>query len=344
MSLRDFKTKLRASDDFAQYSLRATFFARTLRGMRLFETIQEIHEITKLKKGFPWKNPQDLGIEPDAWRRIEGASINPLLIFCHPRVIAEQPRLLLYYRTLALISQKGLGKLISGNLAAIEGGKVERLDAEWVGEVTFALNSILSAIVLTAAEIDAKRFPGYQFATAGTTIQGSWNNAIGSEGEKAVKTILVNNLSDEIEQIGWRTGGAVAYSADLHPSLIDRLDDVRVIRLKEGFHLLFASEPDISLRNPGDVPQVAIEVKAGADPAGALERLGAAMKSFENDRALNPRVKTVYVVRCITPELDSRIREMHPFDYTFGLAELLTNERTQKRFASLLIRHVLKKA
>ncbi|MCK7511704.1 MAG: hypothetical protein MZV70_51770 [Desulfobacterales bacterium] len=56
---------------------------------------------------------------------------------------------------------------------------------------------------------------------------------------------------------------------------------------------------------------VAVEVKAGGDPAGALERLGAA-KSFEDDRNLNPRVKTVYVVRCITPELQRRISQNNP--------------------------------
>ena len=141
----------------------------------------------------------------------------------------------------------------------------------------------------------------------------------------------------------WKDGSPSDYKPKKHAELIDRIDEVRVVRLKQGYHLVFASEPDISLRNPKDLPVVAIEVKAGTDTAGALERLGAAMKSFENERNLNPRVKTVYVVRAITPEVRKRISQTKPFDYTFGLAELLADEKTQRVFANLLLRVVLGK-
>jgi hypothetical protein len=68
------------------------------------------------------------------------------------------------------------------------------------------------------------------------------------------------------------------------------------------------------------------------------------MKSFDNDRNLNPQVKTVYVVRCMTPELQRRINQSKPFDYTFGLAELLASETSQLTFANLLRREVLRKS
>lgn len=45
--------------------------------------------------------------------------------------------------------------------------------------------------------------------------------------------------------------------------------------------ILFSSEPDISLLNNQGTTIGVIEVKGGADPAGALERYGAAKKSFE---------------------------------------------------------------
>lgn len=342
MRIEEFHKKLLASDDFAMCSLRATFFVRHLRTLRLFEAIQEVNRLAKVSKGFVWTNHKSLGIEDDAWKRINDSGINPLLFFCHPRVLSEQPRLLLYYRTLALISQKGLSALTRSNLATIEAGKAEKLNADCLKQLCVAINSILSAIVRTAAEIDAQHFPGFQFATAGTTIQGSWNNAIGTEGEHAVKTILVNNLRGEIAQVVWRDGSTMEYKPRQHTVLIDSIGNARVVRLKEGFHLLFSSEPDVSLRNPEDLPVVAVEVKAGGDPAGALERLGAAMKSFENDRNLNPRVKTVYVVRCITPELQRRISQNNPFDHTFSLAELLADDKTQKTFANLMLRVILK--
>ncbi len=233
--------------------------------------------------------------------------------------------------------------LVGGNVANVEAGKVETLDRKWLDKVVIALNSIASTIIKNSAEIDAYALPGFQFATAGATIQGSWNNAIGAEGEAAVRTILINHLRDEIVQLVWRDGSTTPYAAEQHTSFVDNINDLRVLRLKPGYHIQFGSEPDVSMRDPTDVPVVAVEVKAGADPAAALERLGAAMKSFENDRDINPRVKTVYVVRCMTPELQNRINQGSFFDHTFALSELLVNETRQKAFANLFLRVVLGK-
>lgn len=343
MGKADFHQQLLASDDFAQYSLRATFFVRRLRGLRLWEAIQEVEALVAVSSGFIWDDRVSWGIEPAAWDYAGDRQMNPLLIFCHPRAISEQPRLLMYYRTVALLSQKGLRSLVGGDIARIEAGKVERLDAEWLKKPVVAINSIISAMIAASADIEPRDLTGFQFASAGSTIQGSWNNAIGSEGEAAIKTILLNRLRGEIAQIVWRDNSSVPYSDDLHASVIDRIADIRVVRLKQGYHLIFSSEPDVSLRDTADLPVLAIEVKAGTDPAGALERLGAAMKSFENDRNLNPRVQTVYVVRCMTPELRKRISQGGFFDHTFGLSELLADQRAQQTFASLVLRSVLGK-
>lgn len=343
LPMHPFQKELLASDDFAQYSLRSSFFVRKLRGLQLWEAIAEVEKIARLKASFKWNNRSKLGIEEESWQKIQDKGINPVLFFCHPRVITEQPRLLLYYRTLALISQKGLSTLASGPIARVEAGKVDRVNSDWLQRVVLAINSLLSAIVKSAADIGARDFSGFQFAAAGSTIQGSWNNAVGTEGELTVRTILLDHLRDEVVQIVWSGGGTMDYTPEVHTNLIDRLPEVRVVRLKSGHHLFFSSEPDISLRNPDDFPLVAIEVKAGTDPAGALERLGAAMKSFENDRNANPRVKTIYVVRCITPELQRRISHTSPFDHTFGLAELLVDEKTQKTFANIIVRTILGK-
>lgn len=104
---------------------------------------------------------------------------------------------------------------------------------------------------------------------------------------------------------------------------------------------MFASEPDVSLRDVDDVPWAAIEVKAGYDTAGALERLGAGMKSFEHDLNVNPRCKTVYVVRALTPESQRRISQGAMCDHTFGMSELLADERAQRTFANVALRIML---
>jgi len=344
MAADDFRRELLSSDNFAQYSLRATFFVNRLRKLRLWEAIREVHQLTKISNNFGWNNREATGIDAEAWRIVQAKCLDPLLIFCHPRVLTEQPRLLLYYRTVALISQKGLGSLVRGNVALIERGETERLDPRWVHNVTVALNSIISVMLKTAADIEERDLPGFQFASAGASIQGAWNNAVGAAGETAAKTILVNHLKDEIVQVVWRDSTTTDYCADKHAFIIENVSDIRVVRMRGGYHLLFSSEPDISLRGPNDMPLIAIEVKAGSDPAGALERLGAAMKSFENDRNLNPRVKTVYVVRSITAELRKRIVENNPFDHTFGLSDLLGDDRTQRTFANLVLRVMLGKS
>jgi len=335
------KRSITATDEFAQYSLRATFFVRKLRSMKLWEAIEDVTELTKASEGFPWQDRRKWGIEDDAWEYVASQKIHPLLIFCHPRVLVEQPRLLLYYRTVNLISQKGLSALVGGNVAAIESGRVSSIERGWALRAAVALNSIACAVMKNSPEVRPRDPPGFQFATAGATIQGAWNNAIGAEGHAAVRTILANRLRDEIAQLVWRDGRVSAYKPEQHQSVIDRVDELRVIRLKPGYHILFGSEPDVSMRDPRDIPVVAVEIKAGADPAGALERLGAAIKSFERDRDLNPRVKTVYVVRCITPELQNRINEGGFFDHTFALSDLLVNESRQKTFANLFLRVIL---
>jgi hypothetical protein len=71
-------------------------------------------------------------------------------------------------------------------------------------------------------------------------------------------------------------------------------------------------------------------MKAGKDRAGALERLDTAMKSFENGRALNPRVKTVYVVMSLTKAVQDRINQGGLVDYTFALAQLLADDDDQR--------------
>lgn len=229
MAKGGFHKSLTASDDFAQYSLRATFFVRKLRSMKLWEAIHEVNKLTKLSKGFDWDDRKSWGIEDDAWAYVCRKKLEPLLIFCHPRVLSEQPRLLLYYRTVNLISQKGLSTLVGGSVANVEAGTVESLDRAWLTRVVIALNSIASAVIKNSANIEPDDLPGFQFATAGATIQGSWNNAIGAEGEAAVRIILVNHLRDEIAQLVWRDGSTTAYDPNQHAAVLDRIDDLRVL-------------------------------------------------------------------------------------------------------------------
>jgi hypothetical protein len=86
---------------------------------------------------------------------------------------------------------------------------------------------------------------------------------------------------------------------------------------------LFASEPDISLLDQDGRTIGVIEVKGGADPAGALERYGAAKKSFEATRRSSPAAATILVASCITSEVRARIATDTTISAFYNLTELL---------------------
>ncbi|GAX37284.1 XcyI family restriction endonuclease [Nodularia sp. NIES-3585] len=93
--------------------------------------------------------------------------------------------------------------------------------------------------------------------------------------------------------------------------------------------ILFSSEPDISLLNNQGTTIAVIEVKGGKDPAGALERYGAAKKSFEEARRSNSEVITILVASCITDEVHTRIQNDSTISNYFNLTEILSENSRQ---------------
>jgi hypothetical protein len=270
--------------------------------------------------------------------------MEPLAVFCHPRVIEEQPRLIAHYRELAFLSRRGLALLAGDKACRLERDtKSDRFDRSTVSRVVVAINDLLCSLINLEAHLSPEWLPRFSYTAIQAAHRRNRRCSVDFAARVAVRTILVNHLHKEIVHVVHRDGWSQTYSEALHAAIIDQMAEIRVVRLRNGYHVLFASDPDVSLRDPDNLPLFAIEVHAGAVSAGALERLGAAMKSFDNDRDLNPQLKTVYVVRCITPELRKRVTENPPFDHTFGLAELLADDRTQRKFANLIVRTVIDK-
>jgi len=101
---------------------------------------------------------------------------------------------------------------------------------------------------------------------------------------------------------------------------------VRAIVLANGWRVEFGTEPDTSLRDANGALQVAIEVKAGLDPAGAQERYGAAKKSFEKAFDENTSVETIYVAGALTPAVLDRIKSDRTVRRHYDLSRLLSSE------------------
>jgi hypothetical protein len=86
-----------------------------------------------------------------------------------------------------------------------------------------------------------------------------------------------------------------------------------------------------------------IEIKGGIDPAGALERYGAAKKSFEESLRLNTNVFTVLLISCITSQVKKRIKSDKTVNKYYNLTSLITNENERKSFMDFVFDSLLGK-
>ena len=99
----------------------------------------------------------------------------------------------------------------------------------------------------------------------------------------------------------------------------------------------FGSEPDISFERDGKLA-VLIEIKGGKDPAGALERLGAVKKTFDEAPV---DCKNFLVAGVVTTTMRERLEEMRIED-DFDIEGLLHDDRAWARFLNEVFHHALR--
>ena len=180
---------------------------------------------------------------------------------------------------------------------------------------------------------------GLLLVSTGAQIDGAWRNAIGEEAEKVVQSLLVKEAVERklLHSVLPRTGpGVEPYDAEKLEELLGNIRSYRGIILSNQTSLLFSSEPDISLIGRGGTTIGMIEVKGGTDPAGALERYGAAKKSFEQTLRRSPDAKTILAASCITPEVQKRIAQDTTISYYFNLTEIITSTEVYSHFMQLV--------
>ena len=132
--------------------------------------------------------------------------------------------------------------------------------------------------------------------------------------------------------IGFENAGfSIAVAVEIDPSCCDTLKTNR---------------PDVPVINKnmfndeGAIVGI-IEIKAGLDPAGALERLGAMFKSFENTLAEYPDAVTILVASCITDEVEARLGASMSVRLKYITTEITSSENNQRKFANRM-RKILK--
>ena len=329
------------------YILKSTFFYNKLKSNGYFELFMKVQNMAQLEGAtLNWEQRDKWNISAAAWAILAKNNIDPMLVFMHPKIFQINPTFLKYYRSVAKISQKGLTALSGvSNIDKIENGKVEpgKMSQDTINAIVRIINEILSLVVSFATDLDNNELQGMMYATAGTNIDGSWRNSIGAEGERVIRSIILKEVlaHKEVLSITDRQSKTTAIDDLQADKIIDDIDSIKSVTLINGYSILFSSEPDVSMFNDaGDIVGV-IEIKAGLDPAGALERLGAMLKSFENTLAEYPEAVTILVASCITKEVEARLGAAMSVRQKYITTDITSSENNQRKFANRM-RKILK--
>ena len=233
----------------------------------------------------------DLMISEQAWRHVEASGIDAKLVFAHPELLREHPTVSQYYRGLALLPRKRVAD-IAGSVDSWENGtRKTPIPEHRSKDVARLYNAVISSIIEGAANWTLEN--GYRniIATMGIGLDGTFRNIIGQDAEDLIRNRIKVWLASR-------------------QLIVEQNDEETEFHLPNGYSMRYGSEPDILFRRESDsAPQIVatIEIKGGKDPAGALERLGAMQKSFEETP---PGCVNMLIAGVITSEMESRLENM----------------------------------
>ena len=197
------------------------------------------------------------------------------------------------------------------------------------------INETVSLVVALASDISERKIEGMMYATAGVKIDGSWRNQIGAEGERVIRKIIFNELLAHQEVSSVENRRDVLTEIAQWDLAVD-IDEIKKIHLVNGYSILFSSEPDVTMYDDTGVVVGIIEIKSGLDPAGALERLGAMFKSFENTLAEYPDAVTILVASCITKEVDKRLNASMAVRQRYLTTDITSSDAEKRKFVNRL--------
>ena len=275
-------------------------------------------------------------ISQSAWEHVCSLRLNPVQVFCHLDMLVEEPFISLYYRGISGLSLKE----VQEQARAVSAWEREpetrmrkpRVSAEAARQVAGLYNSFISSIIENASDWTLEN--GYRniIASMGISFDGSIRNKMGELPERRLRRLLLQYVVEAELLV------SPEYSTVL--DLPDNRTSGRYV-LADGIVMVFSSEPDVAfLRN--DSLEATIEIKGGIDPAGALERLGAAEKSAQAAIEVNPRCKNFLVAGVITAEMRRRLDQSRLFEKDFQLVELLSDETLQAEFLAEIFSYTLR--
>ena len=182
-------------------------------------------------------------------------------------------------------------------------------------EIANRLNGLISRLIETDEQIDPREFDLWRGMTAGSTAQGSWQNKKGDIAEELVKGFIRRRV---------RERGLIVKDS-VNPTMET---------LKDGRIIAYASEPDIALYSQDQKTLVAIEIKGGIDPAGVLERIGAALKSLSRAKQENPEATTILIIYKVSmtyQTLQELEAHRNDIDYWVTIEDVLNRDEVRQQ-------------
>ena len=259
-----------------------------------------------------------LMISSAAWNHAAAINVPPELVFAHPVILKEHPETTLHYRGLALLSRKRVAQAGVAVTSWEDGTRKTAIPEKKALKAARIFNSIISSII--EGSTDWSLDNGYRniLATMGITLDGMFRNEIGDMAEALVKNRITAWLKDRD-----------LIKPEEPPDRAYQLPDNTLMR--------YGSEPDISFLR-SNVLIATIEIKGGTDPAGALERLGAMTKSFEETP---PGCVNFLVAGVITPEMQARLDDMGVIK-VYLLDELAKDGKRWDHFINEVFHHAVR--
>lgn len=324
------------------YELKATFVSNKLERSEFVGLMERAsEELSLIAHGLDWKNRASFGVNENTYSHLQAAGLAAARYFCHPNALLSNPKLLSYFRCISTFSQKGLASVSGVSSATNIENSGKPVTPDQAMRLSKTLNANLSAIYAVSFPTDEK-MKAIMYATAGSTIDGSWRNAIGVEGERVIRALFLKEALKfkEIVSVTAKNGKLIEAENLSNEWLDVHTNDLQSVLFSNGAVAQFASEPDITLVNPNGIVTAGIEIKAGIDPAGTLERLGAMMKSFEKILLGSPDADTILVATCITDEVASRLAQMGR-NRTFILTDIIHNRKNRGTELMTILRRKL---
>jgi hypothetical protein len=308
---------------------------RLTKSLLVATTLQRHRDIVarKLIEGFEepleFRPLQQLMIEDGAWEHVRTLALTPQLVFCHPTLLRAHPSTSLYYRGMAGLSIKAV-KDYFGAVEALEAGSSTRLSEEKALRMARTYNLFLSSIIVNSTHWSLENGHRTILATMGITLDGAMRNKVGEIAEDRVRRMIIEWLIERDLVV------------EPHMTVEHIPDDLpKQIMLKKDVVMRFSSEPDVAFEHDRDL-KASVEIKGGIDPAGALERYGAAKKSFEHAVRRSGRCRNFYLCGVLTDEVTNRIRDDRLVEKTYNIVSLLNDAGAREEFFGELFHHTLR--